>query len=268
MNEDYFLLDEPEESPPSRTDEAAIEVVRRFFAANPEQVVFSRQVEVRHEKDWFHWITNRALRHLVETGEVISERRDLGWGGTINLMWPRRFRYYKRDATRVTRLVEEYSDPNIGAAIGLHGESMVLEGFASKQFVLQGREVRHYGDRSWYETAHDVDFIFERDGLAYGVEVKNTLGYMPHDELLIKMRLCDRIGVTPVFVARMLPKTWILEIREAGGFALVMGYQLYPWAHRELARRVREGLGLPVDAPRRIKDGTMQRFVNWHERRL
>jgi hypothetical protein len=268
VNEDFETEDLDEGLAQVHTDEAAIEVVREFFDARRDRVMFSRQVEVLHESDWFHWITNRALRHLVSTGELRSERRALATSGSINLMWHRSFRYYRREAARLTQLVEEYADPNIGAALGLHGEAMALEGFASVQFVMKGREVRNYGDRQWTGTAHDVDFIFEKDGLAYGVEVKNTLGYMDHDEMMIKIMLCNDIGVTPVFVARMLPKTWILELRQQGGFALILKYQLYPWAHRDLAHRVRDALGLPVDSPRRLQAGTMQRFVKWHERRL
>jgi len=44
---------------------------------------------------------------------------------------------------------------------------------------------------------------------------------------------------------------------------MIMRYQFYPWTHRDLAREISEKLGLPVDAPRRIADGTMQRFENW-----
>jgi hypothetical protein len=56
--------------------------------------------------------------------------------------------------------------------------------------------------------------------------------------------------------------------RSAGGFVLVLKYQLYPWTHRELARTVREDLGLPVDAPRALAEGTMERFVRWHRKRV
>jgi hypothetical protein len=45
----------------------------------------------------------------------------------------------------------------------------------------------------------------------------------------------------------------------------ILKYQLYPWAHRDLARRVRAELGLPVDAPRALEEGTMMRFLRWHE---
>lgn len=267
VNED-FAPEVDEEPPGSSTDEAAIDAVRDFFEHDPERVFFSRQVETHFEKTWFHWITNRAVKALIADGEVRDERRPLGTGGMIHLMWHRSYRYHRRAAAAVVDLVEQYADPDIGHALGHHGEAMTLEGFASLQFVMRGRETRSFGDKVWTETAHDLDFIFERNGIAYGVEVKNTLGYMDQDELRTKMRLCHHIGVRPVFVTRMLPRNWILDIRDEGGFALILGWQLYPWTHRKLAARVRRELELPVDTPRRLESGTMQRFLNWHERQI
>lgn len=249
-------------------EEAAVAALERFFDERRESVFFSRQLEVIHESDWFHWITNRALRDLIAADVIRSEVRELRTGGTVNLMWHRSYRYFRREAARVVALVEEYADPNIGAALGLQGEAMVLEGFARRQFVMHGRNTNTYGGRTWTASAHDMDFVFKRDGIAYGVEVKNTLGYMDHGELLVKIELCRHLGVRPVFAARMLPKSWVKVLVDVGGFALIMKYQLYPWAHRDLARRVQAELGLPVDSPRALQDGTMQRFVTWHERNL
>ena len=111
-------------------------------------------------------------------------------------------------------------------------------------------------------------FVFERDGVAYGVEIKNTLGYMEYGELQTKVRLCEFLGIRPVFCVRMMPKSWIKELIDARGFALILKYQLYPWTHRELAARVARELGLPVSSPRALEDGTMLRFVRWHERNV
>lgn len=269
MNEDFGPTGSgPAAAAAAVSDEAALEGIERFFEENREAVFFSRQIEVAHEDRWFHWVTSRALWRLIADEKLGHERRELATGGEIHLMWHRSYRYYKREAARTVSLVEEYADPNIGAALGLHGEAMALEGFASREFVMRGRETNEFGDRTWTETGHDLDFIFERDGLAYGVEVKNTLTYMDQREMRTKIRMAAHLGVTPVFVARMLPKTWITEINRAGGFALIIKYQLYPWAHRDLAKRVRAELGLPVDSPRRLQDGTMLRFARWHERRV
>ncbi len=98
------------------------------------------------------------------------------------------------------------------------------------------------------------------------MEVKNTLPYIRDSEFRLKMDLCDHLGLSPVFVVRHMPRLWISEGVERGGFALVLKFQLYPLSHRALAEGVRLAMGLPVDAPRALYDGTMQRFMNWHER--
>lgn len=66
----------------------------------------------------------------------------------------------------------------------------------------------------------------------------------------------------------MLRKSWVKEVIDARGFALILKYQLYPWSYRELAGRVRGELGLSVDTPRDLAEGTMDRFTNWHERQI
>src|SRR5205823_7734183 len=137
-------------------------------------------------------------------------------------------RYFRRDAARLVSLVEQYSDPNICASLGLNGETMILGGFARKQFVLRGEHTREFRGRSWTETGHNLDFIFERDEVAYGIEVKNSLSYIEQDEFRIKIRLCKHLGVRPLFAVRMLPREWIYELLTAGGYAMILKYQLYP----------------------------------------
>jgi hypothetical protein len=214
---------------------------------------------------YFHWITNRAIRSLEAEGLIRSDWRDLRNGNAIHLLWHRGFRYPVRAANEIASLVDEYATPAISEAIGQHGEFMVMEAFAKARFVMLGRETRMFEGTIWTRSNHNLDFVFERDGVAYGVEVKNALGYMDKDQLDIKIEMCAYLGLRPVFVVRMLPKSWINEVIEAGGFALVLEHQLYPIAHRELARRVKSTLDLPVDTPKALQDGTIQRFVNWHE---
>jgi len=87
----------------------ARDLLREFFERNRQHVYFSRQLEVQNESRYFHWITNRAIRDLEAEGLILSERRNLISGGTIKLLWHKRFRYYKREASRVVELVNEYS---------------------------------------------------------------------------------------------------------------------------------------------------------------
>jgi hypothetical protein len=250
-------------------ERAARARLRQVFDAERDRVFFPRQLAVRFEGNFFHWVTARAIRNLVAAGDIISDVRSLpSASGKIHILRHRSFRYYRRAADQLVRLVNEYAHPNVGGAIGVHGEGMVLGGFAHCEFVMKGRETRRFRDREWVETNHDLDFIFERDRLAYGIEVKNTLAYPDQREFRTKIRMAKFLGLVPVFVARMLPKTWIFELFKAGGFALILKYQLYPYSHRDLAERVATALELPVGAPRRLNDGTVARFLKWHLRRV
>jgi hypothetical protein len=266
---DIFDSDEDvAERPPDPRQEEARDYLRDFFEKNKERVFFSKQLEVRNEGRYFHWITYRAIRELEAEGLLNGEWRKLPGASSIRLLWHKTLRYYKREANRVAKVVEEYANPNIGASIGLHGEMMVLEAFARSEFVMRGRDVRSYGGKTWDNSEHNLDFIFERDGIAYGIEVKNTLGYMDKKEFDVKVKLCNHLGIRPVFVVRMMPKSWMFELYNAGGFGLIFKYQLYPYSHRELAFRVANELGLPLDSPRAIEEGTMARFLRFHKKLL
>lgn len=265
---DYFDLEEEPEREPDKAQIQAREDLRRFIEERKERVFYSRQLEIKHERKHFHWITNRAVHDLIDEGFLKAEERGLKTGGRIIVVWHRSYRYYRRAANRLCKLVEAFADSSVGAALGDHGELLVLSGFAKAQFIMRGEHTREYGGKKWTETEHNLDYIFERDLVVYGVEVKNKLGYMDHEELKIKIRICKTLGIRPVFVVRMMPETWIYEVISEGGFVLVMEWQLYPKVLSYLVQRIRDELGLPVDTPRAIQDGTIARFTNWHDKNV
>lgn len=178
MEYEDFWDYEDYERPPDPKQQEARSHLERFFEEHKEEVFFSRQIEVQNEAKYFHWVTNRALAELKEEGLIQSEVRKLNWGGMLTLYWHKSYRYPRRKSAGIVRLVEEYSSPQIGGNLGLHGEIMVLEGFSRYQFVRLARNVNEYDGKKWEKTGHNLDFIFERDGIAYGLEIKNTLGYM------------------------------------------------------------------------------------------
>jgi hypothetical protein len=148
---DDFDYREPYERKP---DEYVIsrEKIERFFEEYDSAVFFGNQLAVRNEDEFFHWVTYRAIKELVEKGVIRTETQKLAIGSDIKLLWHRRQRNYKRDAKSVIALVNEYGSPNICGAIGLHGEQMILGGFARKQFVMRGHNTRIFQERQWTKT--------------------------------------------------------------------------------------------------------------------
>jgi hypothetical protein len=240
----------------------AVSELRTFFETHRERVFCKRHIEVALEDRFFHWITQRALKILAEEGSIIIEQQRLSYGAPVNVVWDRRNRYTRRSIKDVLALVEQYSHPDFTAALGNTGELLVSDGFGRFGFAQRGRNVREFGGKRWIKTDHNLDFIFERDGRVYGLEVKNTLPYIHDSELFTKLELCAFLGIIPVFVVRAMPRIWIQEVARRSGFTLVLKYHLYPLSHKKLAEKVRSEFGIPADCPSALYDGTMKRFEN------
>jgi hypothetical protein len=246
----------------------AKDALRAFFDRERLNVFYKQQLEVIFEGEFFHWVTSRALSELAADGEIAVEAQQLPGIGIITFYRATTHRYWRRQAREVIELVSKFSAPAFTAGLGAQGETLFEAALPSAGFMPTARKVRAYGRKEWSETAHDLDRVFERDGVAYGAEIKNTLKYIPRDELTVKLRMCKHLGLRPLFIVRMAAKSYVNEVRQEGGFTLIFKYQLYPFGQREFAEVVRRALRLPVDSPMRIADGTVQRFLNWHLKNL
>ena len=252
-----------------KIDEAKEAVIQKLFEANPDEVFYSRQVAVLLEAEYFHWITTKALSELVDEGRLRCDRFPLNEPGNLvlNIYRLPKNRYWKRRANQVYKLVRGYSDPRFTRALGRHGELMF--GAAMPNIGMQplAKNTRSYKGKTWKVTEHDLDRIFELDGIGYGVEIKNTLRYIPTGELDAKLKMCKFLDLTPLFIVRFAPKSYVHKINQMGGFALIFKYQLYPYGFEGMAKEVERERGLPVGCPATISDGTCQRLLNWHKRR-
>lgn len=247
-----------------KTDEARARLVS-LFAENPTRVYFGRQIEVLLEKEFFHWITSRALAELIAEKKIMAEKVALSTGVAVKFCTAKSNRYWKREARRVGGLILHYSNPEFTRALGRHGELMFDAALPTVGFMPRGKDVSAYGGKKWEETGHDLDRVFEYDGVLYGAEVKNTLDYIPADEQEIKINMCEFLGLKPLFIMRYAPKSYMNRIIEAGGIGLIFEQQLYPYGYEALAKTVREQLGLKVDCPVRVPDGTVERAVKAHQ---
>ena len=160
-----------------------------LFASQAESVFYQRQLQVMFEKDYFHWITVRALTELVEEGVITAESLALPGTGNIKLYRANGYRYWKRDADEIVKLVSQFSESSFTYALGAHGEMMFDAALPTGGFMPKGTKVRSYGGVEWTESKHDLDRVFERDGIVYGTEIKNTLSYVDKGELEIKVRM-------------------------------------------------------------------------------
>lgn len=257
----------------------AEDVLFALINENPDKVYYERQLQVRFEKDFYHWITSRALDELVDQKIIQSDTLPMKLGkqrgaegraasAKIRFFFSNKLRYWKRKANATLKIVSAYSEPGFTRGLGRQAEMLFDAALPKEGFIPVAENVREYEGRKWEESEHDLDRIFVRDGVAYGAEIKNKLAYIDGKEFTTKLRMCRHLRLRPLFIARMMPKAYITTVHRNGGFSLIFKYQLYPFGAENLARTVRRKLELPVDCPAAIERGTIKRFLKWHERHL
>jgi hypothetical protein len=152
----------------------------------------------------------------------------------------------------------------LNEAVGRQGEMLADAGLARIGFMRKVKNAREWHGIRWAESNHDLDRIYEADGVFYGAEIKNRLEYIDAAELDLKLRIAHHFKVRPLFIVRAMPKVHIHHVVDLAGFVLVLKYQMFPFGHRDLVTRIRDELGLPVDTPSEYADYTLERLSSWH----
>lgn len=260
---------EPEERPrDEKIDEVKHAIMEQVFRVYRERVFYSVQIETLLERQYFHWITNKGLAELAS--EAVLARYEQFIQPTNQLVYfytHPKYRYWKREGRELSAFLSRLYDPNFTHAIGAHCEMMFDSALARIGFMPVARNVNAWQGKQWPDSRHNLDKVALCDGIPYGIEIKNTQNYISRDELETKVRLSKYLGLTPLFIMRFAPKSYIELVRRAGGFCLLFEEQIYPFGYRLLMEEVRSTLGLKVQCPRDIPEGHLLRLKNWHDKR-
>lgn len=250
-----------------KIDEAKEKLVR-FFTEKNKNVFYMQQLEIFFEKQFFHWIIAKAINELIADDILGSEEVPLLGATKVKFVFNKTHRYYKREIKKNIEVVREYSNPIITMACGRQAEVLFFNALTSKGFRPVGQDINEYNGKKWTATDHDLDFILEEDSVVYGAEVKNKFRYIDEGELRVKLSMCDFLDIRPLFIMRGSPKSYNYEIIKQGGYAMIFEAQIYPFGQEDLVQKIRQVLGLPVDCPKAIPEGIIDRFINWHKKRV
>jgi hypothetical protein len=228
-------------------------------------VFYIKQLEVMFEKKFFHWITGRALGELIGEGFLKMVEMPLSVEGTrVKFLFDPQNRYYKRPIKKSIDVIREYSEHVIARGCGEQADLLFFNALISRGFISHGQDTNEFGGKKWEISNHNLDFIIERDSVQYGCEVKNTFDYIDREEFLIKLRICEYLEVKPLFIMRYSPKSYNNEVIKKGGYVMIFEKQIYPFGQEKLVKKITEVLGMPVDCPRKVPDGIIDRFIKWH----
>ncbi len=164
--------------------------IKELYERNIKSVFYMRQLQVRFEKDYYHWITCNAVRSLVKEDYLrqIDEKIDMGSNSLhLHFFVHSTNRYPKRDINVVKKIISEFSQPPITSGCGNRAEILFAAGLASRGFVPVQQKVREYNGKEWTKSKQDLDYVFLKDKIAYGCEIKNTLPYIDKEELEAKI---------------------------------------------------------------------------------
>lgn len=255
-----------EENPRDPAIDAAKERLRALFSGQPQRLFYSTQIETALEREFFHWIVGKGLVELASE-DTVQRATEVVQGNSVNFYAHPKHRYWRREMRKMTGLLGRMFDPDFARAVGRHGELMFDAALGRNGFRAEARDTNSWNGLTWTTSGHNLDRILTRDGFAYGAEIKNTQNYISRQELRTKLDICDHLGITPLFIVRFAPKSYIHEIIQRGGFALLFEEQLYPMGHSALLSEVKTTLGLKVSSPKEVPDGHISRLLRWHDRR-
>lgn len=220
------------------------------------------------KKIFFHWVTYNATKTLLDRGILIEHKVAMGTGQPISFITHRANRYPKRNINDMTKIIKEYSQDHITRSCGHRAEDLFCNALALRGFMPIQKKVKEFNNLKWDKTGHDLDFLFEKDDITYGCEIKNTLGYIEKEELEIKIEMCNFWEIKPLFIMRYSPKSYNKIIIQNGGYALIFETQIYELSQESLVKRIKETLGLPVICSKAIPEGMIDRFENWHKKHV
>lgn len=142
--------------------------------------------------------------------------------------------------------------------MGRHAESAWWRAFKRNRWEVyptteeQPLGIKEYQGRR-ASTDHDIDFIAVREGITYGVEVKNGLNYP--DDLFWKFTVAVELGTIPLIIARWLNPGQVPLIRNLGGAGPILFKDaIYSTTYSPLIDEIKQILGTPVAARDEIDD--------------
>jgi len=231
---------------------------------NADSPYYRKQIEVLFESKYQHWVTDRAVTSLVEEG-FLHERPyqlpdfEISFVYRYNL---RRIAMAIRERVGITR---RYSDVSVSRATGDQAEFWALYLFKSNSFQIVDKHTNEYQGIMWTKTGHDLDFIMKKDGIVYGVEVKNKFPYVDDDLFDINLDICRHLHLKPLFFFRMASYLQIKKAKKQDGKVIVFKSKIFPPGNEQLVNDIWNKMRLPVSIWKDVPQPITESLLTYHQ---
>ena len=149
--DDHDFYEGPEEYDRTEPDEYFIGVqegIKEIYEADRESVFYLRQLQVKFEKQYFHWITNNALEGLIKINHLRDIRIDTGKGTSTRFFVHKTNRYPKRRINEIGKIIKEYSQDHITRSCGHRAEDLFCASLAMKGFMPIAKKLKSIEERN------------------------------------------------------------------------------------------------------------------------
>lgn len=236
-------------------------------SCGPDSPYHRKQLEVLFESKYMHWVTDRAVHSLIDEGFLREKAIQLPTF-EVRFVYRRNLRYVSRAIRDRASIIRMYSNQSVSTATGEQAEFWFHYLSKGNSFRIIARNAKEYRGILWTKTDHNLDFIVEKDDIAYGIEVKNTFPYMENDEFEIKLEMCKCFGIIPLFALRAAPYSQIESVKNQNGLILIFRSKIFPPGYQQLVKNIWNFMRLPVSIWKDIPPRLEQILLTYHARNI
>jgi len=235
-------------------------------SCDKDSAFYKKQIQVIFEGPYPHDVTGKAVNELLKDNFLREEPRVFGKNKNVPIIFVcrRDRRYMAAEIKNRIQIVEEFSDEELNEGCGKYAQILFSNIFEKNQFNIVDRNTNTYKGKKWTTSDKDLDFIIEKNGVAYGVEVKNTFDYMPQDEFEEKLDMCQSFGILPLFPLRFASPYQYEMMQYANGLALIFKSRIFLPGNRRLVNDIWNNFRLPVTIWDCIPDPIEKIFLRYH----
>jgi len=237
-------------------------------SCSKDSVFYKKQIQVIFEEQYPHDVTGKAVNELIEDKFLKAETRAFGKNMHAIFVYRHNVRYKAMAIKIRTKILERFSDDEVNDGVGKYAEILFGHMFERNQFKIIGRHTNTFRGKTWSKSNKNLDFIIEKDGISYGVEIKNTFDYMPQDEFEEKLDMCQFLRLLPLFPLRCPSDQQYALMENVDGLALKFKTRIFPPGFQGLVTDIWNNFRLPVYIWEKIRPPVEAVFLNYHHRRL
>ena len=254
----------------SKKESKIHEAAKRVLEVLEEvEVAFNRELRYRLESEFPHDVVGHAIEKLRKEGKIkqygVPGRK--GAEDMPNVFYALPGKDYRSLLPKAKEKLELAAVIHwISSSMGRYAEEVWFEAFKERGWEVYpstvesiGRVREFKGREALKDTRVGIDFIVEKDGVAYGVEVKNRLPYP--DDLFEKILVAVDLDLVPLIIARWLNPSQVRAIRELGGFYVIYKTAIYSPTYKEIVDKAVKILGYPIECRERIDDSYFEKKI-------